>query len=108
MFSDNEFVVDIPEAELWTNGVEAKFIISFRTYFDKKAFLKKYHRNEDIRINCYVYSKCKIQNIHNTNMIRCHALQNYDDTHILQDFLAERFHFNLFRLLIFRIQCYII
>ena len=45
MFSDNEFVVDIPEAELWTNGVEAKFIISFRTYFDKKAFLKKYHRN---------------------------------------------------------------
>lgn len=76
-------MVDIPSVEYWTNNVEARFVICFRTSFEKKLFLKKYRMSEEFRIDYYVYSKCRVYDIHHTNMLSCHALRNYDDTDIL-------------------------
>lgn len=69
-------MVDIPSVEYWTNNVEAKFVICFRTSFEKKLFLKKYRKSEDFSVDLFVYSRCHVWNIHHTNMVRCQALRD--------------------------------
>ena len=85
VYQNNEFMVDIPSAEYWTNNTEAKFVICFRNRIEKQHFLKIYRKRENFRIDLYVYSRCQMWNIHHTNMTRCQALRDYDDSHILED-----------------------
>lgn len=85
--------MDIPVAEYWTNNTEVKFVICFHTSIDKQEFLKKYQKGENFRIDFYAYSKCRVWNIKHTNMISCHAIRNYDDTHILQEFFSGEIPF---------------
>lgn len=56
-------------------------------------FLEEYRKKTDFRIDCYVYSECQIRDIADTNMIKCCALRNYDDTHILQEFFSDEIPF---------------
>lgn len=69
------------------------FVISFHNGMDKQRFLKKYRNRENFRIDFYMYSKCKIWDIPHTNMVNCHAIRNYDDTHILQEFFSGEIPF---------------
>lgn len=82
--------MDIPVAEYWTNNIEANFIICFRTSIEKHNFLEEYQKKTDFRIDCYIYSKCQISDISDTNMIKCCALRNYDDTHLLEEFFNDK------------------
>lgn len=85
IYKNIEYSVEIPINEYWTNNVEAKFVISFHNSMDKQVFLKKYRNRGNFRIDFYVYSKCRVWNIKHTNMIGCHAIRHYDDSHILQE-----------------------
>lgn len=84
IYKENEYMIDIPKAEYWTNNIEVKFIISFHNSIDKQNFLKEYRKRENLKIDYYIYSKCRVLNIRKTNMVRCYALRKYDDSDILE------------------------
>lgn len=86
IYKNAEYSVEVPSNECWENGIEAIFIISFKTSFEKQRFLKQYQKKDFFHIGLYIYSNCKVRSINHTNMIKCHALKQYDDSNILNDF----------------------
>lgn len=86
-------MIDIPKAEYWTNNIEVKFIISFHNSIDKQNFLKEYRKFESFRIEFYLYSKCRITNIKNTNMIICRATRDFNDKFVFDEILSKEIPF---------------
>lgn len=73
--------------------MEAKFIICFRISSEKREFLKKHRKFKEFSIDFYSYSKCRILNIKNTNMIICHAIRDLNEKYVYEEIFSKEIPF---------------
>lgn len=88
-----EYIVDIPYAEYWQNGIDAKFVISFHSRKDMKEFLASFLKTDYFEIGYDKYINCHIKQIWFTNMVHCYATKETNNERVLKEIFGNEIPF---------------